>query len=1278
MKRKIMTSVFALGLAAIPLTVMLAGGVQGTPTPQLRIMPPLPEQKSLKQPGANLSTSKLVREEGFLYENFENAPGAPSYALPDEWTVTATSGDETDVWKAGTLTLEGEVMPGASGYKYAFILGSQEHEHDAWAFSPGINMVAGKEYTVEFYALFFSGSSGDEKIEVAIGTGQNQQDIREKTYLLEDTDRDNYWVKFSEKFTPSKTATYFVGLHSISAAKGEGTIVDDLKITSGPTPAYSGETNVDFGQTDHLAAPVSCKYDIYNYGSGDLEVNVVSSSPEISAKTASVVIAPEETGSLEFSLDTDTPGEYSGEITLQTNDPTVREIKLSASAQVSESRLTGYDFEDFESGGPEGWELSVGSANTSDYPAKSPTRAFYTTSYYTMINDEGVGFTTHYVQMGENPVFSFWYQLNNTSFFGDDKGPTQSDQPKISVRVSDDFGATYKEVYVIEPGGEHEHIPSSEYAQVVVPLQQYAGKTCRVKLLFSHASGDVTDAMNNTFRVLVDDVATGTVTATDIKASLLTGDVLASPGKEQSYHVTVNNLGKETVEDYSVSLFNAETKEMIATAQGEAIAPNGSKTAMLKWTPASPGSYKLYAVAKAANDVNEANDTTNMAAVAVLPENNSIVHIGNGPVIESQSFPVDFYNVESMAQTIYLANEIGINRGTINSLVFTSSMDAGYVCEPFEVFVGETDKSDFSDKAIVDLSELTPVFSGSVYFPTGKSDFVIPFDTPYEYSGKNLVVMTRKIGKELINSKCFDVRKCDTPRSISKTSNKPGGLESEKPSTANVYADVRVNIEKAPFGSIQGTVKCDGKPVAGADVLLKGSCLHATTDAQGNFALPQVAEGAVALEVTCHGYYDLTTETFDVTNAAVTKDITLTALPRHTVSGKVTSAANGEPVENATVIIEGYDTFSVTTGSDGNYSIDGVCADTGSDYNIRAVSRYFENYGDIISVAGNVQKDISLEDRVLRVHNVTASVNETHTEASVSWEEPMQEFRYDTGIYSGPLGFSGGVTVGFGTVFRKKATIKEVSWYVASGEGDHSYFCIYIFGLNPDGTPNADDVRYVAKDVDFVEDAWSVHTLSEPVNVDGCMVAISCYGFMAIGTTELSPAYPFTEGMHYYAGESFMLGITDMAKFQNKHLMIRAYGDELDDMSAPAADKPSDRIVRPAAKYNIYRMKNGADRSEWTLVGSSDKPAFTDTGIAGLADGRYRYAVTAVYGGGTESMAVMSPVVVVDHSGVENVAAEDNAEAAYYNLQGIRIEHPAKGEVVIVRKGGKTYKTVIR
>ncbi|MCM1067679.1 MAG: hypothetical protein NC418_08935 [Muribaculaceae bacterium] len=47
-------------------------------------------------------------------------------------------------------------------------------------------------------------------------------------------------------------------------------------------------------------------------------------------------------------------------------------------------------------------------------------------------------------------------------------------------------------------------------------------------------------------------------------------------------------------------------------------------------------------------------------------------------------------------------------------------------------------------------------------------------------------------------------------------------------------------------------------------------------------------------------------------------------------------------------------------------------------------------------------------------------------------------------------------------------------------------------------------------------------------------------------------------------------------------------------------------------------------------------------------------------------------------TGVESVEVTDDAEPEYYNLQGLRIANPAPGTMVIVRKGGHTYKTIIR
>lgn len=69
------------------------------------------------------------------------------------------------------------------------------------------------------------------------------------------------------------------------------------------------------------------------------------------------------------------------------------------------------------------------------------------------------------------------------------------------------------------------------------------------------------------------------------------------------------------------------------------------------------------------------------------------------------------------------------------------------------------------------------------------------------------------------------------------------------------------------------------------------------------------------------------------------------------------------------------------------------------------------------------------------------------------------------------------------------------------------------------------------------------------------------------------------------------------------------------------------------------------------------------------------YRLTSLYD--TRESAYSDEVIGAVSTGIENILdSEENAE--YYNLQGLRILNPAKGEVVIVRKGDKSYKAVIR
>lgn len=65
----------------------------------------------------------------------------------------------------------------------------------------------------------------------------------------------------------------------------------------------------------------------------------------------------------------------------------------------------------------------------------------------------------------------------------------------------------------------------------------------------------------------------------------------------------------------------------------------------------------------------------------------------------------------------------------------------------------------------------------------------------------------------------------------------------------------------------------------------------------------------------------------------------------------------------------------------------------------------------------------------------------------------------------------------------------------------------------------------------------------------------------------------------------------------------------------------------------------------------------------------------AVYG---TPDAKESYLILPSTEGVENVYIDQPMQEEYYNLQGMRVANPAAGQIVVVRKGSQTYKTIIR
>lgn len=683
------------------------------------------------------------------------------------------------------------------------------------------------------------------------------------------------------------------------------------------------------------------------------------------------------------------------------------------------------------------------------------------------------------------------------------------------------------------------------------------------------------------------------------------------------------------------------------------------------------------------------NNSSNNLYIAALPDGNTTALVNQGKGKYSQAAPIDFYSVESEVQSLYYANELGMTKGSIGSITIYPHMASEYLSEPFEVYIAETDRENYDDGLFEPYTNMTKVFEGAAYFPAGDTEFVIPFNSSYDYKGGNLIVCTRKLGKEFINSKKFLIRECEEVRTIYAATDNTGTLEDDKLKHASgirAIAQMKFNRVSAPSGTITGTVTDSKGAVKDADVKVEGTRVHVLTDASGRYTITGVAAEPQNIEVKCHGYYTSSGNAVTVTASAdATKDIKITELPRYKVSGTVTSKASSEVLEGVRIDLRGYDDFVAYTGANGRYEISGVCGEEGFDYNLRVSDGYFDAFAKKISIKNDVTANAALNERVLPATDVTAS--QSDGKISVSWKQALPEVRHDSGLRNGCLGYpEGWREVIMGQAIREPMVIEELRWFVTNEEAAHSNFNVIILGLKVDGTPDGNNVIYEDYGVDYVDNAWTKYRLREPLRTDGCLVAISCNGFLGIGMCPSTPEYPLEPGMYYYAGTSYSMemGIWDMtATSYNSTLMIRAYGYRLDDKGSPVVNPRT-----PSGGYKVLRLPYQEENAaNWTSVGTTRETGLVDN--TAFEAGRYRYAVVASYKSG-DAEAVLSSPVDLSGSGIDDITGDTEVRvegnsiivpegARIFTLSGIRVDgrNLAPG-IYLVNTGKATLKVAIR
>ena len=1190
-----------------------------------------------------LSTSPLTSKENLrkemlpskvasslvFYEDFESVTAEEPYDLPSGWTSIANPGRVDDKWLAGRLFDESGQVMGSSGEKYAFILPDTSNPHDAWMFTPAFTIEDENDYKLSLYTIMLPNRDVMESLEIALCTSASPDAI--VSTLLTKKDDCKNWTYIEAYINDQPGGTYYIGFHANAEANSGGLIVDDVMLTNVNAPIFLGAASINFGSKYTENPATETVYEIWNDGYSPLEVSLESVSPEITVTGLPVTIDPSDKVELSVKLDVSTVGDYLGEIVFATNDPTAQTIKVPVRQSVMSIPLGNSKLHTFEDGTPESYKNSNAIVNNLIGKGVDGSRSLFIRKDLTNANI--ASFYTDFVDLGSKPFFRMDFMLQKEKMMGTVIEAMEADSPKLYIYITDDYGLTWTEVYRMAAGEENEFDGTMDYHHVDINLSEYAGKTCCMRMDWS--GNLVSSGMLNKadMGIYMDNMMLGTPYQTDLVLSQLSGPTLAEVGTDNQYSVVVANYGNAEVSGYSVNVTD-EAGQTVATFSGVLLEPYEKKTFTFSHVFETSGSHSLTAECLVSGDADESDNTSIPLYVAVPePDNKTkFFPLDEGAVIQwTEAVPVNFYAFASSNADLYYANEIGINRAVINSLVYDVKGDE-YRSDLFRVYLTEADIDEFADDSEWPAyNEMVQVFEGRIHFLPGQSKMIIPFDAPYEYTGKNLIVYTEHFCNEFIYGRRGAVVGSEKKRELSADVDKILTNNSEYPEgkkqAYNRYASVTFNISEPEDGSVSGrVVNLNNEPIGGVTVAIGETSFSTLTDEEGKFSMPRVAVGEYEMVASKDGYYPGSTS-FEVTegeNAEI--EIRISDVAKQTVSGKVVDLDNN-PVAGSVITFDGKIPGQAVTDTQGSFSTELYGE---SDYDVTVLSDYYTPLRTSISINNEpVTLNCKVDAIKAHPHNPDAILGE-NANVTVNWEDPLMQMHHDTGNFQFELGYDYGYSeIIFGSAYHEKALVKEVSWYMTDLMA-HDDFHVYVFGLT-NGQPDPEKILYHAENVHWTDNAWNTHVLETPVEADGFMVAVGCTGFMCIGVTDANDNYPYIPNTEFYAGDSYRFHISEIATsvYKDNHWMLRA-----------GVEKPETEIevTRPEIQtYTVYRYNNVAQK--WEEVGRTDKLTYTDN-LLSLPDGYYRWGVEAEYSHGNSSRPTTETITYVT-SEVGSILSED-------------------------------------
>ena len=753
---------------------------------------------------------------------------------------------------------------------------------------------------------------------------------------------------------------------------------------------------------------------------------------------------------------------------------------------------------------------------------------------------------------------------------------------------------------------------------------------------------------------------TGQPIGRDLSVHSLIGNATPSVGTAENYSVTVKNNGTVTETNYQVKLMMGDVE--LASVNGPTIQSRQTLEVSIPWTPTATGNMSIYGKVVMAGDQIAINNQTLPLNLVVQAAGVVNVTVGEGDSIHR--IPFDFFWGNSLFETIYQASELNIG-GAITGIKFYSQFTQEVGNRPVKIWLGETTQVDLSG-GYIPASALNPVFDGSIMFHIGSNEIFIPIDPPWIYGGGNLVMLTNHPMENPLYY-TFERFVTHTGAIANRSRNAYSNTINYDPYSppegfvSNFFPKTTFYLMPDGVGVLSGTVSGPGSvPISGATVSVANSSLSCITGADGTYHFPRIRAGSQTVSATKHGYTVATHTVNIVEDQTSTQNFSIATLPQVTVSGRIVgSDAPSVGLAYATLTLGGYDDYSITTNTLGQFTIPNVWGNQTYQY-LAVAAGYDTEIGQAAVGTSDLNLgDIIVDERAFPAVALQAVENDAFTQVSLSWEAPdptaveiTEGFedetfppagwsRIITNTESCELGMMAYWTRMGALPYTDPVTPPEGDWHAVLGAtGYHpqdewlitpQFVCpsngVLIFDTHKlCGSPYGDHY-YVKVSTDDGAN-WTVLWDASALPVEW-----NCYDT------------PITVSLNAYAGQRiklawhglsgpadglFSIWLIDNIFIGNADSTIRFHTSESTSSQAGNCNLSTAEIKggREMVGYRIWRLLQGQEDNEaaWTCLTPSNitQTNYTDTTWQPLPTGVYRFAVKAVYSNNIHSEPVFS------------------------------------------------------